>query len=283
MTGKHWTIFIFLMTTVFVLIGLGFAAMSTNPPFVVSAWVPNAFFIAAAIIFVIAIIFLIYSIKNNKNRKVQNISDSTRQSIRDYRQEFEEKRQILDKLLILDTYLGNQVKKQNFTGEDFFKICRSWLHISDYLEFIFLAIIYPFSVTRRIFTNKMINIILSISARFNSSLKELGLGTLVVVDNDEEYKRMYNEIVLLENGLPIYITFKINRFIFVSIALNALRISRDKKFWEEVYGKNAIYQRYLDFGKNNISLMLMPLDNSLTAIRSEIAQDIEKYFTVSGD
>jgi len=285
MSGKQWTIFGILIAISFGLAGLGFAAMSTNPPFTVSTWVPKAFFIAAGIIFVVAIIFLIYSVRKNKNQKNQNISDSMRQSVREYRQELNSKKQILDKLLALDTYLGEQVKKQDFSGEDFLNInSKHWLNWYDYYRLILLAIAYLIPIFRSVFTKMMVNTILDISTKFNIALKELNLGTLLIVENDEAYKNMYKEILQLEDGLPIYITAKTNRFILISISLNGLRImSREKSFWNELRPTNRVSGKYLEFGKNYMSLMLMPLDNSLIALRSEIAQDIEKYFTVAGD
>ncbi|MDD5038215.1 MAG: hypothetical protein PHN78_02745 [Dehalococcoidales bacterium] len=72
MGGKQWTIFSILIGTTLTLIGLGFAAMSTNPAFKVQSWVPYIFFIAAGILFIFAIGYLIHSIVNKRQKKREN-------------------------------------------------------------------------------------------------------------------------------------------------------------------------------------------------------------------
>lgn len=46
---KKEALIILLITVPLTLVGLGFAAMSTNPPFVVQDWVPMVFFVAAGL------------------------------------------------------------------------------------------------------------------------------------------------------------------------------------------------------------------------------------------
>jgi hypothetical protein len=55
MTANKWG----LVATILALVGLGFAAMSTNPPFTINPWVPTAFFIAAGLTVLWLIILLV--------------------------------------------------------------------------------------------------------------------------------------------------------------------------------------------------------------------------------
>ena len=54
MSANKWG----LVATILALVGLGFAAMSTNPPFTVPDWVPYAFFVAAGLVTLWLIILL---------------------------------------------------------------------------------------------------------------------------------------------------------------------------------------------------------------------------------
>lgn len=49
MTKQKWIVLAAVATIIFALVGLGFAAMSTNPPFIVPTWVPILFFILAGL------------------------------------------------------------------------------------------------------------------------------------------------------------------------------------------------------------------------------------------
>lgn len=60
MTGKQWTIFGILVAASLGLAALGFAAMSTNPPFTVLGWVPMVFFIAAGIVFIFSLGYMFH-------------------------------------------------------------------------------------------------------------------------------------------------------------------------------------------------------------------------------
>ncbi|MBI3040604.1 MAG: hypothetical protein HYY80_02985, partial [Chloroflexi bacterium] len=75
MSGKQWTIFGILMAVALGLAGLGFAAMSTNPPFAVASWVPIVFFVAAGMIFAYSLSFfthnMIYNTKREKEARRQ--------------------------------------------------------------------------------------------------------------------------------------------------------------------------------------------------------------------
>lgn len=72
MTGKQWTVLGILLGAVLALAALGFAAMSTNPPFVVATWVPTLFFIASGIVFACSIGYLIYCKKKKKEEQSDN-------------------------------------------------------------------------------------------------------------------------------------------------------------------------------------------------------------------
>jgi hypothetical protein len=60
MTTKKWEISSAVIIIVLTLIGLGFAAMSTNPPFQVQEWVPYAFFFAVGILAIGLMFWLIW-------------------------------------------------------------------------------------------------------------------------------------------------------------------------------------------------------------------------------
>ena len=66
MNSKQWTIFGIMLGAALALTGLGFAAMSTNPPFTVADWLPLVFFVASGLVFIIAITYAINSLRKNK-------------------------------------------------------------------------------------------------------------------------------------------------------------------------------------------------------------------------
>jgi len=70
MSANKWA----LLTTALALAGLGFAAMSTNPPFNVPHWVPSAFFVAAGIAFLWLIILLI---RGNISKRLKTEATTT--------------------------------------------------------------------------------------------------------------------------------------------------------------------------------------------------------------
>jgi membrane protein implicated in regulation of membrane protease activity len=67
MTSNDWTVIGILAAVVLALIGLGFAAMSTNAPFVVPVWVPYVFF-ALAVLALIALIVYICVVRSKKKQ-----------------------------------------------------------------------------------------------------------------------------------------------------------------------------------------------------------------------
>jgi len=73
MSGRKWTIFSILTAIPLGLAGLGFGAMSINPPFMIQGWVPTIFFISAGILLVTALCYLIISM-TNKFRKEKEAS-----------------------------------------------------------------------------------------------------------------------------------------------------------------------------------------------------------------
>ncbi|MFH1651455.1 MAG: hypothetical protein ABID87_05095 [Chloroflexota bacterium] len=81
MGGKHWTIFGLFITISLALAGLGFAAMSTNPPFSMPEWVPSTFFVTAGIMFVLSIVYLFYVSISNKGVDEVKTNSETRNAI----------------------------------------------------------------------------------------------------------------------------------------------------------------------------------------------------------
>ena len=76
MSGRQWTIFGILIAVALGLAGLGFAAMSTNPPFTVPAWLPTTFFVVAGSLFIFSLAHLIFNVANNKKEKRENTQSS---------------------------------------------------------------------------------------------------------------------------------------------------------------------------------------------------------------
>lgn len=60
MTKKNWQTAGWLLGVTLTLIALGFAAMSTNPPFTVPNWVPTVFFALAGLVFLTLIIYMLF-------------------------------------------------------------------------------------------------------------------------------------------------------------------------------------------------------------------------------
>jgi hypothetical protein len=77
MNGKQWTVFGILLGAALALAALGFAAMSTNPPFVVATWVPTLFFIASGIVFACSIGYLIYFKKKRTREQSDDYKDES--------------------------------------------------------------------------------------------------------------------------------------------------------------------------------------------------------------
>ena len=62
MTKQKWTVTGIAVTIIIALIGLGFAAMSVNPPFTVPTWVPILFFIIAGLVIITIMSYLMWSL-----------------------------------------------------------------------------------------------------------------------------------------------------------------------------------------------------------------------------
>lgn len=69
MSGNKWA----LLTTALALAGLGFAAMSTNPPFYIPSWVPIVFFVLAGISFIWLIILFLKGKINKKQIEIREL------------------------------------------------------------------------------------------------------------------------------------------------------------------------------------------------------------------
>jgi len=70
MTTKKWTIASIAVAAAPGLVGLGFAAMSTNPPFTVPGHIPVVFFVAAGIVVIAAVIYLVAVKKSKLNKAI---------------------------------------------------------------------------------------------------------------------------------------------------------------------------------------------------------------------
>jgi hypothetical protein len=68
MNGKQWGIFWGMVSAAGILAGLGFAAMSINPPFTIPEWLPTVFFTSAGCAFLLSIGYLIYNIINQSKK-----------------------------------------------------------------------------------------------------------------------------------------------------------------------------------------------------------------------
>lgn len=195
----------------------------------------------------------------------------------EYRKEKIDKKIIPDKLLLLDNYLKDSVKKQDITFEQIKAISPRVFAWYDWIRLIILEIILITPILRKYTVNTQINNVIQFSTKFNISLAEIGLGTIPIVEKDEYYN-LYTEIVNLESGFPIFITTKIHRNIMLSISLNSLRILQpESSFWKS-FEEKSIFGDKLPMLKNSFNLLIMPVDNSLAALRGEVSSDIEKYF-----
>ncbi len=66
MTANKWG----LVATFLALLGLGFAAMSINPPFSIPSYLPAIFFIAAGVVFIWLIVLLIRGKKSKQKEEI---------------------------------------------------------------------------------------------------------------------------------------------------------------------------------------------------------------------
>jgi len=69
MTKQKWIVLSVATPVILALVGLGFAAMSTNPPFTVPFWLPTLFFALAGMVTLILVIFLIWPMINRMREK----------------------------------------------------------------------------------------------------------------------------------------------------------------------------------------------------------------------
>ena len=79
MTTKKWKITVAGITVILGLLALGFAAMSTNPPFIVPNWVPTLFFILAGICFVALVTYLIVTLHHEDREPLDENSEDAHQ------------------------------------------------------------------------------------------------------------------------------------------------------------------------------------------------------------
>jgi len=62
MTKQKWVVLLTAGSTILVIVGLGFAAMSTNPPFTVPLWLPTAFFSLAGLMTIALVAYLMWGL-----------------------------------------------------------------------------------------------------------------------------------------------------------------------------------------------------------------------------
>jgi hypothetical protein len=238
--------------------------------------------IALSVISLIVTCFYIFihKPKPQVNQPVVTIGMHHKDTI-EYRKEYLNKRIIPDKLLELDNYLNQGIIQQNMTFERLKMIGPNLFKWYDWIRLIAITIIYTNKHLTKIFKTSLINYILRFSTKFNLALSEVGLGTIPIVEKDNNYKKLYQDIVDLESGLPIHITTKIHRNITLSMQFNSLRIlNPNSSFWEEIEKRN-VFGSKTTLIKNSFTMLIMPVDNSLTALRGEVSSDIENYFNAN--
>jgi len=69
MTTKQWTVISILIGLILGFLGLGFAAMSTNAPFMIPTWVPYLFFALAFLVFIALVSYLSHIWYKNKHAR----------------------------------------------------------------------------------------------------------------------------------------------------------------------------------------------------------------------
>ncbi len=222
---------------------------------------------------------MMYRLLRQKNYKQldPNLGELRQQKM-EFRQKETEKKQMPYKLFELDKYLAQQVKEQDLSADTFILVSRKWLKWYDIMVIMFVFPTYMSSASRRIFAKMHINLVIRFAAKLNMALREYELGTLPIIEEDAQYNTIYEEIIQLEIGLPTYITTKIHRFVMLSILLNGLRIlSPEKSFWKHLEARKS-FESLLTHIKSSLSILLLPLDNVMSALCAEVATDIERYF-----
>ena len=201
-------------------------------------------------------------------------------AISEIMQERSEKRQITDKLLQIDTAFSEAVEQQDMTAEVLISMAPIMFRWYDWIIFPLMLLIYLERHIRRILGNTHINYIIKFSARLNIALRDYNFGTLPTIEGNQDYIGIYRSLIKLESGLPVYITAKIHRNILLSASINSLKIFRaNSSFWENMEAKKLTkyMNKALVLIKNVLPLFRVILDGVVTALRSEIADDIEKY------
>ena len=111
----------------------------------------------------------------------------------------------------IDNYLTEAMNTQDLNAKTMMQLANKFFRWYDWLTIIFMTITYSTNFLKRIFKNTHINYVIKFTTRFNFILCEFGLGTIPIINHDEQYLSMYSNLVHLESGLPAFITVKIHR------------------------------------------------------------------------
>ncbi|MFC1941209.1 hypothetical protein ACFLWL_02220 [Chloroflexota bacterium] len=191
-----------------------------------------------------------------------------------------EKKIIPDILSQIDTYFVEAVEQQDLDAKTLVDMSPKMFIWYDWFKLIFMVVTYSGNYLRRIFKNTHINYIIQFTSKLNVTLKEYGLGTIPVMENNNDYLTTYKKLIRLESGLPIYIITNIHRNILLSASINSLRIIRsDSSFWDDMEAKKLKMRMALILAKirNVFPELMVILDGVVTGLRSEIKEDIQKY------
>ena len=242
----------------------------------------------------IGVILILTSFKKAKNKYDENLA-VTNELMRVYQgsvlqldkvaaseinSERLEKKIIPDILSQIDTYFVEAVEQQDLDAETLVDMSPKMFIWYDWFKLIFMVVTYSEKHLRRMFKNAHINYIIQFTSRLNITLKGYDLGTIPVIENNNDYLATYQKLIRLESGLPIYIITKIHRNVLLSASINSLRILRsDNSFWDDMEAKKLNMWMNLTLTKirNAFPELMVILDGVVTGLRSEIKEDIQKY------
>jgi len=211
------------------------------------------------------------------------LGELDRVAVSEIMRERSEKRQITQKLLLIDNCFSEAVERQDLTAEILKSIAPQMFRWYDWIILVFIFVTNLERHLKHLFRNMLINYIIKFTSRLNVILRQYDLGTLPTFKDNQDYINTYKSLINLESGLPLYITAKIHRNVLLSASINSLRIFRaNSSFWENMEAKKLTkhMNKALVLIKNVLPLFMVILDGVVTGLRSEITADIEKYIVV---
>ena len=248
MTTKRWALVAIAATTVLALLGLGFAAMSTNPPFIVPNWVSLVFFVLAGLVALGTVMWLLLT--RNKEIKIRNaelLADIKTDSVN---------------MGVIERNIATKISSEiNLTKKAVLRIC------SDYTE----ALGDVFSKMIDIILNKDYDALIQYCHTVGKILDANKVGLKIALVDNELYKAA--KLDLEQKRLLLKLDKK-HKFTKPNIA-RVERLSYGVNSHAILRGIFAKYPEYMQGVAVEIRLALEEIENASESTLSTMLEDLE--------